>query len=356
MCGHSGDFSHPCSWFTFPVKSLRRLFRRKRRAESKRAVFARFRDSRGNTIDLLEGYRDSLAPDWRSMLRPPCDNPLPPSPAVVRNGLKARRDAVGKTLQFLALHSFRLSQHTEVLEIGAYDGAAAFALALHGAATVVATDMAAYYINQTIGGEVSDESVAAKNAHLSLMREACRLVAGDDAGRRVSFVEDDICESSIAADSADLLVSWEVLEHISEPDRAFRHMFRILRPGGVAFHEYNSFFCMGGGHSLCTLDFPWGHARLSSSDFERYLDQVRPAEKQLALSFYHRNLNRMTLADLRHHAANAGFEVMSVIPWIQKGHLQRLSDEAYADCRALYPTVEVTDLVSPSVWVVLRKP
>ena len=70
-------------------------------------------------------------------------------------------------------------------------------------------------------------------------------------------------------------------------------MFRILKPGGYSFHEYNPFFSFNGGHSLCTLDFMWGHVRLSSIDFPKYLKQFRPFEYDLAMRFYKENLNRM---------------------------------------------------------------
>ena len=63
-------------------------------------------------------------------------------------------------------------------------------------------------------------------------------------------------------------------------------MYRILKPGGFAFHQYNPFFSYNGGHSLCTLDFC--HVRLSAKDFERYLKQFRKEEYEMAMNFYKR--------------------------------------------------------------------
>ena len=48
--------------------------------------------------------------------------------------------------------------------------------------------------------------------------------------------------SSVASESMDVIVSWEVLEHITSPNDAFKEMARILKKGGFAFHEYNPFF------------------------------------------------------------------------------------------------------------------
>ena len=44
---------------------------------------------------------------------------------------------------------------------------------------------------------------------------------------------------------------------------------------GIVFNKYNPFFCQGGGHSLCSLDFPWGHVRLTPIEFDRYMEEYR---------------------------------------------------------------------------------
>jgi SAM-dependent methyltransferase len=148
------------------------------------------------------------------------------------------------------------------------------------------------------------------------------VVAGRPVGS-VTFVEDDITASTLEPATFDLIVSFEVLEHVARPADAFAAMARLLRPGGVMFHDYNPFFSTIGGHSLSTLDLPWGHARLSDDDVERYLREMRPAEVEQALRFYRDSLNRMTLADLRDAIAGAGLESVAIIPWHQRSLLAR---------------------------------
>jgi SAM-dependent methyltransferase len=97
-------------------------------------------------------------------------------------------------------------------------------------------------------------------------------------------------------DSFDAIVSFEVLEHLRRPAAAFAAMRGLLRPGGVAYHDYNPFFSLFGGHSLCTHDFPWGHARLDHGDVERYLAERRPEAAAQTLRFFDESLNRMTLS------------------------------------------------------------
>jgi SAM-dependent methyltransferase len=47
----------------------------------------------------------------------------------------------------------------------------------------------------------------------------------------VGSVEDMPCQSG----SLDLVIAQEVLEHVSSPDVAVREMYRVLKPGGIAY-------------------------------------------------------------------------------------------------------------------------
>ncbi|MBL6749554.1 MAG: methyltransferase domain-containing protein [Nevskia sp.] len=52
----------------------------------------------------------------------------------------------------------------------------------------------------------------------------------------INFEAVDIVQSSIVGQSVALLVSFAVLEHVSDIDNVCRHLYRILKPGGVVFH------------------------------------------------------------------------------------------------------------------------
>ena len=147
-----------------------------------------------------------------------------------------------------------------------------------------------------------------------------------------------------------------MLEHVQQPAAAFAEMARLVRPGGIVYHDYNPFFSSKGGHSLCTLAFPWGHARLDAADFERYLRELRPTEVDQALRFYRESLNRMTLADLRAAVAAAGLELLALVPWFERGLVASLDPSVLPDVQRLYPTAVVDDLLATFVAVVARRP
>lgn len=335
------------------VFELQRKPKKKCRIE-KDKVFNVFKDSFGNCFELLSGLRDRIKPSWRSMVNPVNTAIVVPSKTSMEQTLKKQKRALIRIENFI--QTFSLSfVGKEILEIGAYEGSSAYAFAEFGAKRLLATDMAAYYINQSPEGVVSKEAIASKNVELKRIRDAYSKLVNEQVASRVRFIEDDICVSSVKSESVDVVVSWEVLEHITSPDKAFKEMARILKPGGFAFHEYNPFFSIDGGHSLCTLDFPWGHACLDEKDFERYYDELRPDEKDVSLSFFRNNLNRMTLKNLNDSMEENGLRLLSIIPWYSAEDQASLTNEILNQCKNIHPTVEFVDLVAPIVWVLCEK-
>ena len=171
----------------------------------------------------------------------------------------------------------------DILEIGAANGLATFQIASKQPQSVVGSDIVQYQINQNVIREENQQIKEQESNHLNKARKKVGEFFDKKTKEIVSFIEDDICNSRIKSNSKDLIVSWDTLEHFNNPQKAFEEMFRILKPGGYTFHEYNPFFSFNGGHSLCTLDFMWGHVRLSTKDFQKYLKQFRPLEYDLAM-------------------------------------------------------------------------
>ena len=348
ISNRSGFTKMICSLYDLQKKPIKKYRIKKDK------VFGIFNDSFGNRIELLSGLRDRIKPSWRMMINPVKTVIKAPSIKKMELKIKEQTQALNRIENFLQTQSLSFVDK-EILEIGAYDGSSAYAFASLGAKRVLATDMAAYYINQTPGGVVSNDAIAEKNIELKQTRDAYSKVINQEDAPKVSFIEDDITVSSVASNSMDVIVSWEVLEHITSPNDAFKEMSRILKPGGFAFHEYNPFFSVDGGHSLCTLDFPWGHARLTNDDFEKYYDQIRPNEKDVSLSFFHNDLNRMTHLQLAECIENNGMRAVSIIPWYSSDDQSHLTNDMLEQCKNIHPTVELVDLVAPIVWVLCEK-
>jgi SAM-dependent methyltransferase len=311
-----------------------------------------FTDRHGVEHRLDPALRDRLKPGWQQMVDPVAASQPPSDRVLADRAAKAavlvrEADALVASLTGAPLTG-------RILEIGCYDGAVAFQLAARPGTEVVASDLARYYVVQRPGEAVATD-LAEQQALLADIRERARAVAGGAAGA-VRFVEDDITESGLEPGRFDAIVSFEVLEHLAGPDAAFAAMARLLRPGGVGYHDYNPFFSAKGGHSLCTLDFPWGHARLDRDDLARYLRELRPSEADQAMRFFTESLNRMTMADLRASVAAAGLELLAIVPWSERSLLDGSTADALTDVRRLYPTATVEDLLATLVAVVVRRP
>lgn len=315
--------------------------------QGSKKVFGQFVDSSGNKFDLITGFRDAIKPWWRNMFKTQAYKP--PSRQEVCSNLSAWNRKIVLSEIFLNTIGFSF-KNKKIVEIGDSQGYAAYALSALGASHVVATDVNCYYENQML--LKSSTSGISKN---QMIWEILKKLNSVEIQQRVEFKEDNICHSGLPSRYADIVLSWEVLEHISHPLEGFQNMSRILKPGGIAFHEYNPFHALDGGHSLCTLDFPWGHVRLNSQDFIRYISSIRPQEKKVALNFYFENLNRMTISDLKNLAREAGFQILSLIPWSNQQHLSLLEPHVLKECQKHYPSLNIQDLISPTIWIVLIK-
>jgi SAM-dependent methyltransferase len=315
-----------------------------------------FVDRHGVEHPLDATLRDRLKPGWRIMVDPVTNAAPPTDEALAGRARKAAR-SIRETVLLLESTTGRPFDG-RILEVGCYDGAMGYQLAKLPGTEVIASDLARYYVIQR-PGQVDEATVVAdldaQQASLARLRERARIAADAEPGA-VEFIEDDITDSAQPPASFDAIVSYEVLEHVRRPDAAFAAMARLLRPGGIAYHDYNPFFAVNGGHSMCTLAIPWGHARLDPGDFRRYLEELRPTEVDQAMRFYEESLNRMTLADLRHAVDGAGLELVAVLPWNERKHTQQVTPAMLAEVQRNHPSATIQDLLATFVNVIARKP
>lgn len=311
-----------------------------------------FIDRHGVAHPLDPTLRDRLKPNWRVMCDP-AQMAAAPTDETLRGRVRKAVKSVTELERILALTT-GTSVRGRVLEIGCYDGSAAFELSRRPGTSVVASDLTRYYLVQH-PGQAEEEALAAEEVALATLRDRARRIA-DRAEGSVTFVEDDITTSTLEPGTFDLIVSFEVLEHVADPAGAFAAMRGLLRPGGVVYHDYNPFFSMIGGHSLGTLDFAWGHARLDDGDVERYLREVRPTELEQALRFYRDSLNRMTQADLRDAITGAGLDTIAILPWNQRSLLAEATPTVLAEVQRNHPRATLDDLLGTFIAVVARKP
>jgi len=313
--------------------------------------FGQFVDAAGNCFDLYGGFRDKLKPNWRSMLSN--GNASSPDSNAIDSMVNEGRETAVSIKRLAEAFGIDIGGAI-IVEIGCHAGSVSFALAELGAKEVIGTEFQEYKESAMPGNVDLKRPLEAALSPLEKMRDlVARHFKYPD---KVEFKNDDICNSYLPSDYFNLAVSNDVLEHLHDIDSAFKSVARILKPGGIACHDYNPFFSLNGGHSLCTLDFPWGHARLNEADFVRYLKEFRPNELERAKAFYTKGLNRATIADVLEKSREAGLEILAIFRMVREQHLGLLNGEILMQSTRHFPNCTAEDLVCPRVVLVQKKP
>jgi 2-polyprenyl-3-methyl-5-hydroxy-6-metoxy-1,4-benzoquinol methylase len=290
--------------------------------------------------------RDEIVPTWREMMNPAKSRKL-------LANIYGAVDHVTKTEKELHKHGISLVGKN-ILEIGCAYGERSYLMAKYEGTAVKGIDVNNYIVEQSPDLNIwNPEDIVFVDKQLLEIRSKLASTVPDVVAKKVSFDTASI-ESYFADSPVDMIVSWDVLEHIMDLDKAFENMSVALKTGGIAYHEYNPFFAINGGHSLCTLDFLYGHCLLSSEEFERYIREIRPEEEKIDLNFYHKCLNRATRSDIKDLAIKHGFDILEFA-----GNTtyppEQLKNSIVDAVKVNYPNVTRDDLLSDSVHIILRK-
>lgn len=310
--------------------------------------FGKFISEDKKEFTLLKGLRDWLKPDWRQMLIPHSKI----EGIVLSFGLGGAVYSAEKTLNE---YGFSLVDKC-VLEVGCHNGNSAYVLAKFQDTTVHGIDILEYGILQTTDLEIDNGGLEEQQKWLDWQREKIANYFPKSVSQKVTFETVDVseyCQPNIF----DMVVSFDTLEHLQQVKQSLKNIYDSLKKGGVFYSEYNPFFSISGGHSLCTLDFPYGHCLISADDFERYIKTFRPEEKKPALNFYRYNLNRLTIKELLRYFEEIGFKIAHF-----RGHIpfedewdDRIKQELLPLAKRLYPDVSRDDMVYDQIFIVAVK-
>lgn len=138
----------------------------------------------------------------------------------------------------------------------------------------------------------------------------------------LAFVQSEPDRVPAPNDTFDVVFSWSVFEHVSNPVEMLEEVHRILKPDGVFFLQLWPFFnSQHGGHLWLAIDEPFAHLTRSPFAIEHELkgepatDPSRPADDEF------RSLNRLTLDGLQRALLAAHLRIAKIELLAEAAHV-----------------------------------
>jgi SAM-dependent methyltransferase len=165
-------------------------------------------------------------------------------------------------------------------------------------------------------------------------------------GDRCHFTCADMAvESPYPENHFDRVVSYTVWEHLLHPYKMLEEMYRILKPGGLAWIRANLYAGPKASHRYRDIFFPWPHL-LFTDEVVRDWD-IKHGRTPKGLSW----VNRLSMHHYRNYFAHVGFRLRRLS--IQEANF----DEAfYCRFENVLGQFPMTDLKQDFFLAVLEKP
>ena len=198
----------------------------------------------GKEYKLIDGLRNTLKPGWEEMLNPAKSRVVIIDPYCNLPMLAASETALANIGESLV--------GKDILEVGCANGERCYLMAKYEGTRVHGIDVDEYVVDQ------SPDVNTWNPADISFIHNKIGGVRKQVSDKFPINIRDKVTFSTVSMEDFttpnkyDVIVSFDVLEHILDLDTAFRQMAVAIKPGGIMAHEYNPFFSLTGGHSLCT--------------------------------------------------------------------------------------------------------
>jgi SAM-dependent methyltransferase len=141
----------------------------------------------------------------------------------------------------------------------------------------------------------------------ALLRSAQAAGVADELPGELSFAPSEIDRLPAPDDFFDVLVSWSVFEHVSEPVRMMSEVVRVLKPGGTLFLQlWPFYYSEHGGHLWPHYEEPFPHLLYNDSAIEDHIRGRRATDPTREGLDEFRSLNRITVDQLQRAMLAAG--------------------------------------------------
>jgi SAM-dependent methyltransferase len=191
-----------------------------------------------------------------------------------------------------------------------------------------------WYLAHQFGADAWGIDVTARDGWPALRGERVHLIEGDIAG-----------DHGLAPGSFDRAISFTVWEHITQPEAALRELFRVLKPGGLAWVRANLYRGPTASHRYRDIFFPFPHLLFQDDVIAAGLERAGKTPEGSAW------VNKLTWEQYEAALLGSGFRIRSL-----KFDIYPLDEAFYArfeDALGRYPRA---DLERGFFTVILEKP
>jgi len=186
-------------------------------------------------------------------------------------------------------------------------------------------------------------------------RLASRMGQASQLQGPVQFAQMNANSLGFADGAFDVLTSRSATEHIRPIEPALQEMVRVVKDGGLIHLSIDPYYWVRGCHKRGLVDIPWAHARLTLSEYSRFVATHEGERVAVRRCKRLDTLNRFTIAQWRQRIDQMGCEVLE---WRQSH--STLGDQVLARhpdvLESLLPGVTHEDLLCERIKVWLRKP
>jgi len=305
-----------------------------------------FKLNNGFELPIVPGFREQVKSNWRIAYKNFEYKPIEQDKAT-----KLKQD-INHATSYLSKIGISI-QGKRIMDVGCYLGIQCFGAIEHGATSALGIDIPEYYINSSLDKDVNASKI------LEDRRNDIRKYHSHLDQSKITFQDTSVFEMDFE-NEFDIIFGWETFEHITNPKEALKRIYKALKPGGISYNAYNPFFCLSGGHSMCTLDFPFAHILLSNEEFKKYVEEVIPQNSpkgyaKLSYEFFTKGLNRMTQYDLRKYIDEEGFKLLDFTSIPDMNMMNLIDPSTLEIARELYPTLILNDLLCSMIYFTIQK-
>lgn len=210
------------------------------------------------------------------------------------------------------------------------------------------------------------EAGAAHVYGIDIDKEAVAKAQKNYTSDRLTFVESDVKRMPLDDSSVDVILCYDVFEHVAHPAEMLRECYRVLRPGGQLLIGTWGWYHPFAPHLWSTMPVPWAHVIFSERTLLRTCRRVfhapwyqpnmhdleadgsRKADKFLEESISTDYLNKYLVQDLEKVFRDSMFEVHV--------RLQPFGSKYAAWTKPLLRVPYIREFFTAYLWATLTRP